>query len=62
MTEIKVPQLLGKFLTINLWTWETELHEVLRLPALDRNEASRPRVFPWKFVGHEDGPAASGRV
>jgi len=35
---------------------------VLRLPALDRSEASRPTVFPWKLVGHEDGLAASGRV
>jgi len=50
VTEIKVPELLGKFLTINLWTWETELHEVLRLPALDRKEASRPSVYPWKVV------------
>lgn len=50
VTEIKVPELLGKFLTINLWTWETELHEVLRLPALDRKEASRPSAYPWKVV------------
>ncbi len=48
VTEIKVPELLGKFLTINLWTWEMELHEVLRLPALDRREASRPSAYPWK--------------
>ncbi len=27
VTEIKVPELLGKFLTVNLWTWETELKE-----------------------------------
>jgi len=53
--EIKVPHLLGKFLSVDLWTWETELHEVLRLPALDRQTASRPAVFPWKVVSHEDG-------
>ncbi len=60
-TEIRVPQLLGKFLTVNLWTWETEMHEVLRLPALDRDDASRPVVFPWKVVSHEDGATKPGR-
>ena len=54
VTEIKVPELLGKFLTVNLWTWEMELHEVLRVPALDRPAASRPAVFPWKIVSHEE--------
>jgi hypothetical protein len=55
VTEIKVPELLGKFLTVNPWTWETELHEVLRVPALDRGELSCPAVFPWKIGSHEDG-------
>jgi hypothetical protein len=55
VTGIKVPELLGKFLTVNPWTWETELHEVLRVPALDRRERSCPAVFPWKIGGHEDG-------
>jgi len=62
VTEIKVPELLGRFLTINLWTWETELHEVLRLPALDRTDASRPTVFPWKVVKHEDGASSPRRA
>ncbi|MGH9348049.1 MAG: hypothetical protein ACRD26_12385 [Vicinamibacterales bacterium] len=62
VTEIKVPELLGKFLTINLWTWETELHEVLRLPALDRRDAPRPAVFPWKVVSHDDGASPPGRA
>jgi hypothetical protein len=61
-TEIKVPQLLGKFLTVNLWTWETELHEVLRLPALDREAPARPEVFPWKVVTHDDGATSPGRA
>ncbi len=52
VTEIKVPELLGKFLTINPWTWDTELHEVLRVPALDRQGASRPSVFPWSAGIH----------
>ena len=50
VTEIRVPDLLGKFLTVNFWTWETELHEVLRLPALDRSEAPRPATCsPGRF-------------
>ncbi|MFY9826384.1 MAG: hypothetical protein WAM82_33785 [Thermoanaerobaculia bacterium] len=61
-TEIKVPQLLGKFLTVNFWTWETELHEVLRLPALDRGPSPSPAVHPWKVVNHEDGATAPRRA
>ena len=51
LTEVKVPELLGRFVTINLWTWDTEIHEVLRLPALDRAEPSRPAVYPWTVAG-----------
>lgn len=59
LTEFRQPELLGKFLTIDLLTWETELHEVLRMPALDRSGATRPPVFPWK-TSHEDGALPSG--
>ena len=62
ITEIKVPELLGKFVTINLSTWETELHEVLRLPALDRTETARPSVFPWKVASHDNGATSPGRA
>jgi bacteriocin biosynthesis cyclodehydratase domain-containing protein len=61
VTQIKVPELLGKFVTVNFWTWETELHEVLRMPALDRTEAASPVVFPWK-VSHDNGAALSSRA
>lgn len=54
VTEITVPELLGRFLTINLWTWETEVHDVLRVPALDRRAAAGPAVFPWKALSHDD--------
>jgi hypothetical protein len=60
--DIKVPQLLGRFLTVNLWTWETEMHDVLRVPALDRPAAAQPTVFPWKVVGHDDGATAPHRA
>ncbi len=62
VSEVKVPELMGKFLSVNLWTWETELHEVLRLPNLDREMASRPVVFPWKVLSNDSGAAPSGRV
>lgn len=61
-TEIKVPELLGKFLSVNFWNWETELHEVLRLPALDREAAVHPSVFPWKVTSHDDGATSPGRA
>jgi bacteriocin biosynthesis cyclodehydratase domain-containing protein len=62
VTEIKVPELLGRFLTINLSTWETELHDVLRVPALDRREASRPSVFPWKVTSDEHSAGSPSRT
>jgi bacteriocin biosynthesis cyclodehydratase domain-containing protein len=62
VTEIKVPELLGKFLTINLWTWETELHEVLRVPALDRPDTVRPPVYPWRVSAHGHDTPVSDRA
>jgi ribosomal protein S12 methylthiotransferase accessory factor len=62
ITEIKVPELLGKFLTINLWTWETELHEVLRVPALDRPDTVRPPVYPWRVSPHGHDTPVSDRA
>jgi len=43
-----VPQLAGRFLTIHFGTWATELHDVLRVPHLERPEATRPLPFPWQ--------------
>jgi bacteriocin biosynthesis cyclodehydratase domain-containing protein len=62
VTEVNVPQLLGRFLTINLSTWETELHDVLRVPALDRRDASRPPVFSWKVTSDAHGAGTTGRA
>lgn len=39
--------LAGKFLTVNILTWETELHEVLRMPRLEM-DADVPQIFPWR--------------
>jgi molybdopterin/thiamine biosynthesis adenylyltransferase len=48
LTGIAIPVLAGKFLTIDLVTLETEVHEVLRLPRVEDESYSRPGVFPWK--------------
>ena len=48
VTGISVPVLAGKFISVNLWTLDTELHEVLRLPRLEAEASARPGAFPWK--------------
>lgn len=49
-----IPHLAGRFLTVNLLTWETEVHEVLRVPRLEAGSHHRPRVFPWKELSYGD--------
>jgi hypothetical protein len=51
---IGIPTLAGKFLTINMLTWDTEIHEVLRVPRLEMDSSSHPRVFPWKEIPYGD--------
>jgi len=43
-----VPQLAGRFLTIHFGTWATEIHDVLRVPHLERPAAAGPLPFPWQ--------------
>ncbi|MCY4516984.1 MAG: hypothetical protein OXB99_07095 [Acidimicrobiaceae bacterium] len=50
VTGLAVPALAGRFLSVNLWTLDTEIHEVLKLPRLENDAYSRPGVFPWKDV------------
>jgi hypothetical protein len=54
VTSISVPQLAGRFLTIDLLTWETEVHDVLRIPRLEAEFYNRPRTFPWKEIPYGD--------
>lgn len=54
LTGISIPQLAGKFLTVNMMNWDTEIHEVLRVPRLEHNSSSRPRTFPWKEFPYGD--------
>lgn len=50
VTGIRVPHLAGRFLTINLLSWETEIHDVLRVPRLEQDPSTHFRLFPWKEV------------
>ncbi len=43
-----VPQLAGRFLSIHFGTWVSELHDVLRVPHLERPEPGKPLAFPWQ--------------
>lgn len=54
VTGIGFPQLAGKFLTVDLGSWETEIHEVLRVPRLEMETYSQPRIFPWKDIPYGD--------
>jgi hypothetical protein len=47
LTGFAVPQLAGRFLTIHFGTWATEVHDVLRVPHLER-PADGPSTFPWQ--------------
>ncbi|HVF59595.1 MAG TPA: hypothetical protein VNJ70_07295 [Thermoanaerobaculia bacterium] len=56
------PVLAGKFLTVNLMSWETELHHVLRVPQLDEPGAARSAGYPWKEVRDAADALASRRA
>jgi hypothetical protein len=56
LSRFTVPSLAGRFLTINLMTWETEIHEVLRLPHVEADTTSQPRVYPWKDIPYDEQP------
>jgi len=43
-----VPQLAGRFLTVDFGTWTTEIHDVLRVPHLERSASAGPLPYPWQ--------------
>ncbi len=53
VTNITVPVLASKFISVNMWTLETEIHEVLRFPRIEDEAYSRPSVFPWKELPYD---------
>ena len=48
VTNIRIPYLAGRFVTVNLLSWEIETHEVLRLPRLGLETMTGPVPFAWK--------------
>jgi bacteriocin biosynthesis cyclodehydratase domain-containing protein len=49
-----VPYLAGRFVTIDLLTWETEVHEVLRVPHLEKPTADHPVAHPWRELPYAE--------
>lgn len=53
LSKLGIPHLAGRFLTINLTTWNVEVHEVLRVPRLGL-EVTEPKLFAWKEMPHDE--------
>ena len=51
LSQVRAPHLIGRFLTVDLWDWNIESHEVLRVPGLEPVPASELTTFPWKAAG-----------
>ena len=51
--DLGVPHLAGRFMSLNVLTWDTEVHEVLRVPHLEK-ESQQPRIFPWRDIPYGD--------
>jgi bacteriocin biosynthesis cyclodehydratase domain-containing protein len=51
LTKFSVPQLVGRFLALDTLTWQTEIHDVLRLPQC-RCRTGQPTHFPWKEASY----------
>lgn len=49
-----VPHLAGRFVTLSFLTWETQIHEVMRVPHLEPRSRKRPVLFPWKEASFGD--------
>lgn len=56
VTGFAIPHLAGRFVTVDLLTWEIETHRVLKVPRLEAESYSRPRLFPWKEIPYGDKP------
>jgi hypothetical protein len=48
-----VPYLAGRFVTINLSNWDSESHDVLRIPRLGL-DPTEPTPFAWKELAYDD--------
>lgn len=48
VTGAMVPHLAGRFITLSFLNWETQVHDVLRIPHLEPRSRQRPILYPWK--------------
>jgi len=48
ITGVSVPKLAGRFLTIDLFEWNTEIHEVLKIPRLEADPDRAPTPYAYK--------------
>ncbi|MEM9557516.1 MAG: TOMM precursor leader peptide-binding protein [Acidobacteriota bacterium] len=54
ITGTLAPHLAGRFVTLSFLTWETQIHEVMRVPHLEPRSRERPVLFPWKEASFGD--------
>lgn len=54
LTGAMVPHLAGRFVTLSFLSWETQVHEVLRVPYLEPRSRRRPVLYPWKEPPYGD--------
>jgi hypothetical protein len=60
VTGFTMPLVAGRFLTIDLMNWETEVHDVLRLPHIEAASIDQPRVFSWKDIPYDERKTRRG--
>lgn len=53
LTSIKTPQLAGKALTLDLFNWNAELHDILRVPRCPVCRPPAPEPFAWRALPYE---------
>ena len=49
LSGVLLPALAGRMITVNIVSWESELHDVLKVPRLERGFESPHEAFPWKY-------------
>lgn len=60
VTGAMVPHLAGRFVTLSFLTWETQVHDVLRIPHLEPRSRRGPALYPWKEAPFGDTKTRRG--
>jgi bacteriocin biosynthesis cyclodehydratase domain-containing protein len=60
VTGAMVPHLAGRFITLSFLTWETQVHDVLRIPHLEPRSQQRPVLYAWKEPPYGDAKTRRG--